>query len=747
MNTRYPYLLDADFLSYFDELKLKEQYVKIIILDFQEKAIQDIQGQVVSGSLSLDGQSTVRRTCNLTFVVDPNQAQITDVNNLLSINKKIQLEIGFTNLTKYYLDYEKIWFPLGTYLIINPSISNSSSGIQVSLQLKDKMCQLNGECGGIIPAAVDFANMEQYDKNGDLLTTKPTIYQIIQEVVNHYGGEQLGKILIDGLDKKIKQVVKWQGDKPVYYYEKQIGDFSGKYSCGYTTNINEILDENNKIKSNIVCYREYNIGEDIGYQMVDFVYPDELAVDAGATVTSVLDTIKDKLGNFEYFYDLDGNFIFQEIKNNLNTTVVTTYLNNVKDLFGTLDKNSYLIEKAKDNTVYRFSNKNIITSYSNTPQYNMIKNDFIVWGVRKTIDGLEFPIRYHLAIDTKPELIDKLYYVYFDVDEEQGYEKPFVPQRVFSENDFALQDANDFKEVISKMVPIDERRPDSYFIYNFYKVHDENGNPIENSLQSYILKWDFQKQELIINPKKVTAAYIKPTDWRSLLLLKGLNKKENTDELDYYYTELFNEWPKLYNLKANPVIENQQIVYYTGEFRQEAIEKFTNLDYYLDMINPSSYLSDLGVSQIGRRTKVLNDNSINCIFEPIVPDYVLIKKGILDKQYDYQEDETAVIRAECIKRGYKYLQVDDYLLEGLGKGGHYNSAFNAIQDLLYQHTSYNESITINCLPIYHLEPNTRIFVSDKNSDIQGDYIIKNITLPLDINGTMSITANKALDKI
>ena len=35
---------------------------------------------------------------------------------------------------------------------------------------------------------------------------------------------------------------------------------------------------------------------------------------------TILDKIKNLLGNFEYYYDLDGNFIFQEVKNYLNNT-------------------------------------------------------------------------------------------------------------------------------------------------------------------------------------------------------------------------------------------------------------------------------------------------------------------------------------------------------------------------------------------------------------------------------------------
>ena len=135
-------------------------------------------------------------------------------------------------------------------------------------------------------------------------------------------------------------------------------------------------------------------------------------------------------------YDLNGNFVFQEIKNYLNTTPATTYLNERNNIFRTLNKNDYLVDRSKGITAYKFSNKNIITSYANTPQYNMIKNDFVVWGIRKTLDGLEFPIRYHLAIDSKPKLTDEIFSIYFEVDEEDGYNKPFLPQRIFSQKDF-----------------------------------------------------------------------------------------------------------------------------------------------------------------------------------------------------------------------------------------------------------------------------------------------------------------------
>jgi hypothetical protein len=40
------------------------------------------------------------------------------------------------------------------------------------------------------------------------------------------------------------------------------------------------------------------------------VYPGELKSNAGETITSILDKIKSKFTNFEYFYDIDGKFVF-----------------------------------------------------------------------------------------------------------------------------------------------------------------------------------------------------------------------------------------------------------------------------------------------------------------------------------------------------------------------------------------------------------------------------------------------------
>jgi len=41
--------------------------------------------------------------------------------------------------------------------MFNPSISHSTTGVTISLQLKDKMCLLNGDVAGQIHSSVDFS--------------------------------------------------------------------------------------------------------------------------------------------------------------------------------------------------------------------------------------------------------------------------------------------------------------------------------------------------------------------------------------------------------------------------------------------------------------------------------------------------------------------------------------------------------------------------------------------------------------
>lgn len=682
MKYNFPYLKDPTFLKNFDRLKLKEQYVKIIVLTFDEKPISEIEGLITGGSISLDGSSGMRRTCNLNLIVNNNEINPSKkIENILSLNKKIDVLIGLKNTTDKYTDFPILWFPQGTYAIIAVNFSHGLDGVTVALTLHDKMAFLNGQCGGTLPASVTFSQVEDIDENGETYIRQPTIYQIIQELVNHFGNQQLGKIIISDIDNKIKQVMKWTGSFPIYFYKNK--DINNTIQCIYETDFN-------KIPKNVQEYQMFSYGDDIGYIYTDFTYPGELVGNAGDTIVTILDQIKNVLGNYEYFYDIEGNFRFQEIKNYLNnsySTKVSKQINKFED-----NNIDYIVDFIDGKSVYTFENADIIQSYSNTPNYLQIKNDFLVWGMKKTIEGAEIPIRYHLTIDQKPILTPHIYenMVFFE-DPYDGITKAKSLQ-VFNE-------------------------------YNSFPRPGEENEFYYDQKEDKIYSWDTTIYDYIIKDLNRTSVQINNnTDYRTELYFSGIAAQTFGLDKNYYYTELKNEWPKIYDITKGQYQENLNL---------------NNIDYFLDIINTPA-LQEFNVQSIGRRTATIVDDSINCIFQPDPPDIIIIETNSKEQQ---------AIIDQCKSSKQEYSQVKSSIYSLLAGGGYLKSAYEEIRKELYQYVNYGEQINLTTLPIFYLEPNTRISVYDNDSLIFGDFIIKTISLSLDINGVMNLSCTKAIERI
>ena len=75
------------------------------------------------------------------------------------------------------------------------------------------------------------------------------------------------------------------------------------------------------------------------------------------------------------------------------------------------------------------------------------------------------------------------------------------------------------------------------------------------------------------------------------------------------------------------------------------------------------------------------------------------------------------------------------------------SAQERMDELLQAHSYCIESTTIQTVPVYHLEPNTRVYVHDDASGVDGEYIVTKLTIPLAYNGTMSLTTTKVVANI
>lgn len=695
MRKTYPYLNNGytetelegltrrEFLAKLDDFINQKRYAKLTLLNWAEEPLKEIQGEIISGSLTKDGSSAIRVTGNLTTSVDARSYSVEDANMDFAINKKIFIEVGIKNYTDEYKEYPILWFPQGVFFIKNFACNASSTtSMNISLTINDKMSMLNGDAGGTFPSTIILDEQDTQTDTGAYATEKVLIYNIIQEVVHHWGGEDLNNIVIEDVPLRIKRIMKWNGDTPLYLVSNGGQAEAGTLSYDPTT----ILPQEGS-------YLQINNGDDAGYIYDDFVYDTELTMNAGQTVVDALEKIKQYLGNYEYFYDAFGIFHFREIKNYLNTT-------QGKILVDDMTENDYLIDRAIPKEIYTFSDSQNLLSLNNNPQYDNIKNDFIVHGVRKGTDSdIAYDVFYHLAIDSKPSIGN----IYTNL-------------LLYRELDTAL---------LCGIFPIEVTELPEFGEFNsVYKVGDK----------AYIWDDDNTWKELVVESYYNAANPYITKDWRTELYLQGLQAMYNNSiEKGYYFEELRAFWPQIYNLKE------QQ---FWGEEEDPSLQArvLTDGNYYLDFIDSAGPLGKYSVSNIGRRTNVVNDDEVNCLFEPEVPNIVFLN---LDLQ-DEDDEEFQKLRNECIDSGQPYAQTRGEVFNAFVTGGYHNGAYDVICAELYSHTSYQSTVSMTAIPNYWLEPNSRIKIADSATRTFGNFMVQNISLPLNVGSVMSITANQCV---
>lgn len=766
MRRTYPYLNDSfyedansalkrrNFLKTIDNFVNQKQYVRLTLLNWNEEPLKEIQGVIASGSLSKDGSSSIRRTCSLTASIDSGEYDIENMSYDFAINKKIFIEIGVENHSNQFLDYPILWFPQGVFFIASASASSSvSSAVSLQLTLKDKMCGLSGDVSGTFPAAVIFDEMDTQDASGAYVTKKVLVYDIIKELVNHYGGEDLNNIVIEDVPRRIKRVMKWTGSNPLYLVPKQSGSAGVVWYAAYIDKPETLEDGTIEILS----------GQDCGYVYDDFVYDSELSANLGESVTSVLDKIKSYLGNFEYFYDEFGVFHFREVKNYLNTTQATTLVNDMK-------KHDYLVETTTGKSVYTFSDKDNIISISKTPQFNNIKNDFIIQGKRQgTNSQQQVDVRYHLCIDRKPlpvtsdERGNNYYNTYYNLllyTEESTQEiKAAFPTVYTTKNDFPS--IGEFNTIY-----FDATNKFAYYWKDdtYKSLKCSAYYPAVNTLSVSTIAETSSEKTKEEEDKPVPAPIVNGgylvKDWRTELYLEGmLAKKNGIDsgnyyakidsiagwqgdvlqyahncriDTDYYFEELDAFWPQVYDLVDQKFIgekENAELL----------TSSLTDGNYFLDFIDSST--SDLGqfsVSAIGRRTDAVSSDTVNCLFAPEIPNIIFINAD--------EDDKGRTKQQECEDNGMPYTQVRGEVFYNLATGGYKNGAFDQVKYELYLHTTYQNSVSITGLPVFYLEPNSRIELNDASTNTYGDYNLNTLSIPLGPGNAMTISCNQSIER-
>lgn len=576
------------------------------------------------------------------------------------------------------------------------------------------MCLLNGDISGNLPYQVDFGKELVYtkDDSGKIISSEYIdipIKNIIREAVQVHGKELAEKIIIRDIDDYGYYLMEYRGKDPIYYiynYDSQQVETAtfnagqsitlqngGSATVGSIKNYETLVtltDGTNttadKIKfsetGNTYTVIKNEFGSTMGYRLTPLTYAGDLIANIGDSLTSVLDKIKTMLSAYEYFYDIDGNFIFQKKK-----TYIDVAYNGLKT-----DGNIEFADAFVNNNsiTYNFSGNKLISSFSNQPNILNIKNDYSIWGKRKGIGGAEIPLHLRYAIDTKPtsyttvavtkEEAKALYKqfpeVYVADSEEEAGEKYSQESKTYTTDEY------DWRELIYQM---------QYDYYRYYHSDD------------FLYK---------------VAQANKP------LYPDGKTGYEQ------YYIDIQGFWRYLYCPKEDRTNNSYGLenIKYDDDYWNVTINTDPqSLPFWFDFMDDTGEMNKYSVSAIGTRSVVVNDDKIKSVYYKDTPNVLI----------EYQGEE--IYQGQT---GYVYIKIPASMEKLFTVSSQGESAIARLNNMLFDYTYAADNVSMNCVPVYFLNPNTIISVFDENSGINGEYIVSRLTIPLQYNGMMSITASK-----
>lgn len=294
--------------------------LKTDVLDKNGKIIGTLEWGLQGGSMSINGQSDIRRTAN--FVVQPTlkeKIKLTE-NSLLWLNKDIRMSVGLYNPRSKQYKY----YPLGCYVYTDTSGIYDATTDNLIINCADFMKKLDGTKNGQLGALIiSYPAYKENEETGGVIE-----YNIIRNAV------------IETLEKLARITNHRIDDIGEFYAMPEYNDAWEQYR-----------EENADTWNTIPFDQEFS---------------------AGCSVLSILTTFRDLYPNYEMFFDMESNtFICQMVPScyeddiyidnsflqrvliSENTTVDMTTVRNICEVWGqVIEADFYNEECTYSNNTY-----------------------------------------------------------------------------------------------------------------------------------------------------------------------------------------------------------------------------------------------------------------------------------------------------------------------------------------------------------------------------------------------------------
>lgn len=131
------------------QMNTRNAKIKVELLNFNFQTISSLEGKTTSGSIEVDANSDIRRTCDLSLVAKDIDENMISEGGELWLDKYIKIYQGIDNPRD---NNKTVWWNMGIFLINNPNTVYSAADHTISFEGLDLMAKLTGRRNGQLPA-------------------------------------------------------------------------------------------------------------------------------------------------------------------------------------------------------------------------------------------------------------------------------------------------------------------------------------------------------------------------------------------------------------------------------------------------------------------------------------------------------------------------------------------------------------------------------------------------------------------
>lgn len=187
------------------QMRTRNSKIKVELLNFNFQTINYLEGNAIGGSITVDANSDIRRSCSVDLVVNRQSLSIAEDSEIW-LERYVKIYQGIDNpRTK-----KTVWWNMGIFLINNPSRTYDISTNTLSFEGLDLMSKLTGARNGQLPAMAT------------LVPAGSNVADVVRDTITQLGG--FSKYIIQDVGYTVPYDIKMDTGATIYELLVKIRD-------------------------------------------------------------------------------------------------------------------------------------------------------------------------------------------------------------------------------------------------------------------------------------------------------------------------------------------------------------------------------------------------------------------------------------------------------------------------------------------------------------------------------------------